>query len=178
MDHVQGGGQHADLLQRHQEHIAEFQQLASKWAELALSGKLISQAKEIYERERQPGVLRRASHYMRTITDGHIVKVISRIGQKRIFVERENGEQLDSTSLSRGTAEQLYLAMRFALADEYSKTVALPLIMDDIFVNFDADRLARTLSVLTDVAKRHQIIIFTCHDHVNVPCNPLCHMYR
>ncbi|MEX1028631.1 MAG: AAA family ATPase [Paenibacillaceae bacterium] len=166
MDNLQSGGQHAELLQRHQEHIAEYQQLTSKWAELALSAELMRRAKEIYERERQPGVLLRASHYMRTITDGQFVRVVSRIGEKSIFVERENGQQLDSTYLSRGTAEQLYLAMRFALADEYSKTVALPLIMDDIFVNFDADRLARTLMVLSDVAMRHQIIIFTCHEHV------------
>jgi uncharacterized protein YhaN len=166
MDNLQSGGQHAELLQRHQEHIAEYQQLASKWAELALSAELMRRAKEIYERERQPGVLLRASHYMRTITDGQFVRVVSRIGEKSIFVERENGQQLDSTYLSRGTAEQLYLAMRFALADEYSKTVALPLIMDDIFVNFDADRIARTLEVLSDVAQRHQIIIFTCHEHV------------
>jgi uncharacterized protein YhaN len=166
MDNLQSGGQHAELLQRHQEHIAEFQQLASRWAELALSAELMRRAKEIYERERQPGVLLRASQYIRTITDDQFVRVVSRLGEKSIFVERESGEQLDSTLLSRGTAEQLYLAMRFALADEYSKTVALPLIMDDIFVNFDADRLSRTLAVLSDVAQRHQIIVFTCHEHV------------
>jgi uncharacterized protein YhaN len=166
IDHLQSGGQHAELLQRHQEHIAEYQQLASKWAELSLSSELIRRAKEIYERERQPGVLLRASQYMRIITDDRFVRVVSRTGEKRIFVERENGQQIDSTYLSRGTAEQLYLAMRFALADEYSKTVAMPIIMDDIFVNFDADRLARTLQVLSEVAHRHQIIIFTCHEHV------------
>lgn len=166
MDNLQSGGQHAELLQRHQEHIAEFQQLASKWAELALSAELMRRAKEIYERERQPAVLLRASQYIRAITDGQFVRVVSRLGEKSIFVERESGEQLDSTFLSRGTAEQLYLAMRFALADEYAKTVALPLIMDDIFVNFDADRLSRTLTVLSDVAQRHQIIVFTCHEHV------------
>ncbi|MEX2414514.1 MAG: AAA family ATPase [Paenibacillaceae bacterium] len=166
MDNLQSGGQHAELLQRHQEQIAEFQQLASQWAELALSAELMRRAKEIYERERQPGVLLRASQYIRTITNGQFVRVVSRLGEKSIFVERESGEQLDSSFLSRGTAEQLYLAMRFALADEYSKTAALPLIMDDIFVNFDADRLSRTLTVLSDVAQRHQIILFTCHEHI------------
>lgn len=166
MDYLQSGGQHAELLQRHQEHIAELQLLSSKWAELAISAELIRRAKEIYERERQPGVLLRASQYMRTITDGQFVRVVSRLGEKSIFIERKSGEQIDSSLLSRGTAEQLYLAMRFALADEYSKTVVLPLIMDDIFVNFDADRLSRTLTVLTAVAQRHQIILFTCHEHV------------
>jgi len=166
MENLQSGGQHAELLQRHQEHIAELQQLASKWAELAISAELMRRAKEVYERERQPSVLLRASAYMRTITDGQFVRVASRLGEKSIFVERASGEQLDSTLLSRGTAEQLYLAMRFALADEYAKTVALPLIMDDIFVNFDADRLSRTLKVLSSVSHKHQIILFTCHEHV------------
>jgi uncharacterized protein YhaN len=166
MDNLQSGGQHAVLLQRHQEEITELQLLASKWAELALSAELLRRAKEIYERERQPGVLLRASQYMRSITEGRFVRVVSRLGEKSIFLEREGGEQVDSSFLSRGTAEQLYLAMRFALADEYSKTVALPLIMDDIFVNFDHDRLTRTLQLLSDVAERHQIILFTCHEHV------------
>jgi len=118
MDNLQSGGQHAELLQRHQENIAEFQQLASRWAELAISAELMRRAKEIYERERQPDVLLKASQYMRTITDGQFIRVVSRLGEKSIFIERENGEQLDSAFLSRGTAEQLYLAMRFALADE------------------------------------------------------------
>jgi uncharacterized protein YhaN len=69
--------------------------------------------------------------------------------------------------LSKGTAEQLYLAMRISFAREYAKQVIpLPLIMDDILVNFDSQRLKSTLEVIAQVAKKQQIIFFTCHNHM------------
>lgn len=166
LDMLSSGEKHGELLQRHQELIAAFEQLTSRYAELALCAELIRRAREIYERERQPGVLQRASAYFRLITGGRYVRVVSRIGEKAIYVENENGEQISSAFLSRGTAEQLYLAMRFALAGEYAKTAALPIVMDDIFVNFDAERLQRSLQMVAEVTRQHQIILFTCHAHV------------
>lgn len=166
LDALRSGESHGVLLQRRQEQIAAFEQLAERWAELAFCAELIRRAREMYERERQPGVLKRASEYFRLITGGRYARVVARIGEKTIYAEKANGELLSSAYLSRGTAEQLYLAMRFALADEYAKTAVLPIIMDDIFVNFDAVRLARSLEVVAEAARRRQIVLFTCHDHV------------
>jgi uncharacterized protein YhaN len=127
---------------------------------------MIRKARETHERERQPGVLRRASHYFERITQGRYVRVLSPMGEKDILAETKDGRRISSAMLSRGTAEQLYLAMRFALAEEYERIINLPLVMDDIFVNFDRRRLAETLEVLAEVAGRRQILLFTCHDHV------------
>lgn len=69
--------------------------------------------------------------------------------------------------MSRGTAEQLYLAMRFGLIGEYSRRApSLPLVLDDVVVNFDPGRLSSTLRVIGQVAQKHQILLFTCHPHV------------
>ncbi|MDT2193260.1 hypothetical protein [Paenibacillus larvae] len=68
--------------------------------------------------------------------------------------------------MSRGTAEQLYLSMRFALADEYRNKAVLPLILDDIFVNFDPVRTRRCLGLLKILRKDRQILLFTCHSHI------------
>ena len=35
--------------------------------------------------------------------------------------------------------------------------------MDDILVNFDADRASRAAGAIRDLATRHQVIYFTCH---------------
>jgi len=68
------------------------------------------------------------------------------------------------SALSRGTAEQLYLALRFGFIREYSKrSEPLPLIMDEILVNFDSPRAKATASVLADFSREHQILYFTCH---------------
>lgn len=160
------GEQPGELLQRCEEQAAAAGQAAAEWAQLALCAALIRSARQTYERERQPGVLRAASRYVAAMTQDRYVKVTARIGEKAIYAEKPSGESVDSSLLSRGTAEQLYLAMRFALADEYAKTAAPPLMMDDIFVNFDARRLEATIRLLPELAHRRQLLMFTCHAHV------------
>lgn len=69
--------------------------------------------------------------------------------------------------LSRGTKEQLYLALRLGYASNYalkdSKRPNLPLIIDDAFVNFDPERTKCALNCLIEFAKTNQILFFTCH---------------
>lgn len=90
----------------------------------------------------------------------------------RVFLEsdlsvsaREKGElaQRQLLSLSCGTADQLYLAVRLAvcrlvLGDE------APLILDDALVNFDDERLKLALAVLREEARTRQILLFTCQN--------------
>ena len=66
--------------------------------------------------------------------------------------------------LSRGTAEQLYLAVRLGLVREFAqRTAALPIVMDDVLVNFDPTRAERTAVALAEMSEHHQILLFTCH---------------
>jgi uncharacterized protein YhaN len=167
IEQLKSGQQYTEKLQRFEELTASFQHLTGQWAARAYCLQLFKKAKEVYEREKQPGVLRKASEFFASITDQQFQRVMAPIGEKRILVERSSGEVVDTAFLSRGTAEQLYLAMRFALADEYaSAKISLPVIMDDIFVNFDQVRLQKTLELLQKVSKRQQMIMFTCHPHV------------
>lgn len=162
------GAEHADKLQRLEEEKARIREHADRWAVLALCAGLFRKARETYERERQPGVLKRASEYVSVMTEGRYRRVLVPVGEKKLIVERDTGEYVESSLLSRGTAEQLYLAVRFALADEYARKgrSPLPIVMDDIFVNFDMGRLRSSLAVLERIGETHQIILFTCHRHV------------
>ena len=59
-------------------------------------------------------------------------------------METEGGEVRRPEELSRGTAEQLYLALRFGLIEEFARHAEpLPVVMDDILVNFDEARTER-----------------------------------
>ncbi len=140
-----------------------------EWAGHAVAAALYDEAKRKYEAERQPEILRTASRYLAMMTDGHYTRVIAPLGESRLEVERAlTGERLAPWALSRGTGEQLYLAMRLALAKVYgSEAVPLPLVADDILVNFDDDR-ARATAALLDVyaAEGQQILAFTCHRHL------------
>lgn len=61
---------------------------------------------------------------------------------------------------SEGTTDQLYLALRLAVAQEL--TPDAPLILDDAFVRFDNPRLQAALELLQEIAKEKQVILFTC----------------
>lgn len=155
------------LLQQREETLTELKKEGKKWGVYAICRQWLKEAREKYERERQPGVLREASHYFSKITEEKYIRILAPLGSETLYVVNEKGEHIEPGFLSRGTREQLYLSMRFALAREFSRQVTLPLIMDDIFVNFDLDRLQKTVETLGEMAKHHQIFFFTCHPAVS-----------
>ncbi|MFC5650427.1 ATP-binding protein, partial [Paenibacillus solisilvae] len=145
---------------------AALEQLIERYAVLAMSMSLIGRTKRVMEEERQPAVIREASRFMALLSEGKYRRIAVPEGEQTILLEMADGRLVDSPFLSRGTAEQLYLAMRFALADEASAAVELPMILDDLFVNFDKQRLEAAVQVIAELSGRRQIIMLTCHDHV------------
>ena len=82
-------------------------------------------------------------------------------------MERADGARLSPQLLSRGTTEQLYLSMRLALVREYANHVdPLPVVFDDIFVNFDPGRSRTSFKAIRDLSTTHQVLLFTCHPHL------------
>jgi uncharacterized protein YhaN len=61
---------------------------------------------------------------------------------------------------SEGTVDQLYLALRLAVAEEL--TPEAPLILDDILVRFDDIRHAAAMEIFRETAKNKQVLLFTC----------------
>ena len=61
---------------------------------------------------------------------------------------------------SDGTIDQLYLALRLAVAEEL--TPHAPLVLDDALVRFDDKRLAAAMEILKEEATNKQVILFTC----------------
>ena len=64
--------------------------------------------------------------------------------------------------------EQLFLAIRFALVREFARRgVELPVVMDDLFVNFDQERTEAAADCLIELASEgQQVLFFTCHEHL------------
>jgi uncharacterized protein YhaN len=65
-------------------------------------------------------------------------------------------------SLSVGTMDQMYLALRLAVAQLLFPEENLPIILDDAFAFYDEDRTREALLLLAEQFNR-QIILFTCH---------------
>lgn len=62
--------------------------------------------------------------------------------------------------LSAGTIDQVYFALRLAVADLLLGNDEIPLLLDDSFALYDETRVK---TILQKIAKRQQIILFTCH---------------
>lgn len=75
----------------------------------------------------------------------------------------ENGEVKDALMLSGAAADQMYLALRLAMSELLSAgKESLPVIMDEVFSQFDDDRTQLALRYLYESYDKRQILIFTC----------------
>jgi uncharacterized protein YhaN len=154
-------------LSRQETILARIDEAAEQWAVLTLCRALLDETRRIYETERQPEVLRQASSFFAVMTEGRYTRVIAPLDGGEIQVERADGTRLSLQVLSRGTTEQLYLSMRLALVREYANHVdPLPVVFDDIFVNFDLDRSRTSFKAVRDLCTTHQVMLFTCHPHL------------
>lgn len=141
--------------------------LSRKWAVSALARHYLTEAKEAFEAEHQTAVMSLASEFFRDITGGAYMG-LDPSGEKDSFrVLTHMGEARLPKELSRGTTEQLYLSLRLALiANRATQAEPLPLVMDDILVNFDPVRTKRSVKSILALALSHQIFYFTCQPHM------------
>lgn len=137
---------------------------AREWSVLTIAHALLREARAQYERERQPAVVQEAQEYFSRITRGRYSRLLSPPGENRIAIEDKHGQRKDVAQLSRGTAEQLYLALRFGLVQEFGRRAEpLPVVMDDVLANFDPQRARETCWAIERLAEKHQLVLFTCH---------------
>jgi len=134
-----------------------------KWIMAGLSLRIMDKALEKIEKERQPAVARKTSEFFRKMTLDRYQEMRISIKNREVLVFDKNGQNKNLNQLSRGSKEQLLTALRFALIEEYErKRESLPLLIDDSMVNFDEERLRKTISILRQLSKNRQVFFFSC----------------
>jgi uncharacterized protein YhaN len=137
---------------------------AHRWAVLTIARCLLEESKEEFQRQRQAPLLRTATRHFKDFTLGRYIDVRAVLGEERVDILESSGRVKDVNALSRGTVEQLCLALRLALIDEWAgSSEGMPVLMDDTMVNFDADRLSAVCASIVDISTRHQVLVLTCH---------------
>ncbi|MCA9150886.1 MAG: AAA family ATPase, partial [Planctomycetales bacterium] len=138
------------------------------WQALAATSLALDNVRKSYEADRQPGTLAEASAYLKRLTNGKYQRIWTPFGESSLCVDDQHNRPVQVEHLSRGTREQVFLSLRLALAAAYSRRGAgLPLILDDVFVNFDAKRAQYAAETICEFAAAgHQVLVFTCHDHI------------
>ncbi|HTM54397.1 MAG TPA: AAA family ATPase [Pirellulales bacterium] len=146
----------------------QLQEAIERWQVLAVCSLFLLAVRDYYEREHQPQALQEASAFLVRLTGGRYTRVWTPLGQHVLKVDDDQGRTLDAEVLSSGTREQLFLALRLALVNSYSKRgMELPLVLDDVLVNFDVGRAKAAAIVLRDFARHgHQVFVLTCHEHI------------
>ncbi len=127
---------------------------------LELAQDALYQASTALQRRFAPRISKRAQALFSQLTGGRYPK-LSLGDDLSLSAGAENEDILRGTMWrSDGTVDQLYLALRLAVAGEL--TPEAPLVLDDALVRFDDDRLAAALRLLQQEGEQKQVILFTC----------------
>ena len=101
----------------------------------------------------------KASYYIAQITNG---KYDSLYIDERLNITVNGRKNLIPTSkLSKGTVEQVYMALRLAAADIIFEKDKKPILLDDAFAMYDNKRMGNTLKFMAE--SMDQVILFSCH---------------
>lgn len=144
--------------------IQKLREKADEWSVLTVAKTILEKAIKRYERERQPGVIKEAQSFFSKMTLGRYPQIFAPLDEAKIYVIDRDGHQKEIQDLSRGTAEQLYLSLRFGFIREFSKrSESLPIVFDDILVNFDPKRFKAACEGIKELSETNQVLYFTCH---------------
>lgn len=147
----------AGLEERISETVEDF-------AVFAIAARLLEQSLASYEAEKQPAVIQKAQEIFAALTEGRYTRLATPLGRFEPVVSNGSGSGKEPEELSRATAEQLFLALRLSYVENLANAhPALPVIMDDVLVNFDDRRRQAAAKVIADFAVNRQVIFFTCH---------------
>lgn len=148
---------------------AELAEAVHQWAPLALTAALMQRARERFAREQQPALLRGVAELFERITGGEHLGIRRALGDGKsghaLLIEGRDGRTRTAEQLSDGARAQLYLAIRLAYLRSYcAEREPLPVVMDDVLVEFDDDRARRALEVLREFSTHAQVLLLTHHE--------------
>ena len=134
---------------------------------LTLAAAVVRRAEREVRERYAPAWLQAASRYLEAITHERytgIAIVETPAGEPVLEVTRADEPMPVRVGppLSRGTLEQIYVAVRLALVDAIDAEARLPLFLDELFAHWDSSRLDALVRVLGAVQGR-QVIVSTCH---------------
>lgn len=162
-----GGGEgDAENLESLDEMIADEEEVLGREerqrAALLLALEVLRDSVQAYQREHVGRMASHAEATLSRLTNGRYTKV--RLDADfRPTLGTNDRDDVPLESLSRGTRDAFYLALRAALARELAAREPLPLLLDDPIAHFDEERRGLLLGVLEELASEIQVVLLT-HD--------------
>ncbi len=153
-------GSAESLLARKQQLQSRIETLEQYYRALTRAQETLVQATQELQRRFAPKLSQRAQELFGRMT-GQRYRRLSLCQDLSVEAGAEGENTLRGTLWrSDGTVDQLYLALRLAVAEEL--TPEAPLVLDDALVRFDDTRLKAALEILREASETKQVILFTC----------------
>lgn len=133
----------------------------------ALLGAVLREADRRYRDRYQHEVLRVASSYVSSLTGGRYERLSVAPGEERgqlTVVDVSGAEERTvpvAAPMSRATRSQIQLALRLALADQFDGAEALPVFLDEAFIDWDDERLGLGAETVRDLGQQRQVFVAT-----------------
>ncbi|MEZ5673392.1 MAG: hypothetical protein R3E08_13865, partial [Thiotrichaceae bacterium] len=165
---MDGNATAAGIAEEAQLCATEIRELSERYVQVVTAAFVLRQVIENYRKTYQAPLLLRASELFRRLTLGSFVELKTGYHHEDqpvlLGLRTPESAGIPTASMSEGTRDQLYLALRLASIEQYLQhNSPVPLIFDDILVNFDDDRSRATLEVLSSLSEKTQILFFTHH---------------
>lgn len=158
-------GDYTELMARKEHLLKERQRLQDEYDAIALAMETLSQASEELQSRFAPALGKCTAKIFSHLTGGRYDNVLLDRELHVSAVESGSAAARSAALLSRGSADQLYLALRLAICEMVLPAEKqIPLILDDTFAGFDDERTGAALRYLVEESRRRQILLFTCHD--------------
>jgi exonuclease SbcC len=134
---------------------------------LTLTRRLLENAQDRVHRDIAPALAETLKQWLPGITVGRYTDVLVNPSSLQVEVCGPSRDWRAADRLSYGTAEQVYLLLRIALADHLTRGHdTCPLILDEVTVHADAARTSQILDLLMKIAEQRQVILFTQEEQV------------
>ena len=134
--------------------------LESTYSALTIALDTLTRAKLELQRRFAPRIANRAQELLGAMTDGRYDRLTLAEDLSLHAGAQQEDTLHEALWRSDGTVDQLYLALRLAVAEEL--TPEAPLILDDALVRFDEDRMKAALEILKKESETKQVILFSC----------------
>lgn len=149
--------------------------LTQRWLVKQLAQQWIGQALLLANQKRLPHVEKLAETNFQTLTNGHYEHVV--FNKTGLKVMNTKSQRLSLIKLSKGTLQQLYLAIIFAFMEAFGHRYNLPMLIDDGFTDFDITRRKATWHLLKLLSQDRQIIYCTSDNQVQMQL-PVDHLLK
>lgn len=160
---IQVLGDHVLLRSEWEERQRQRTQLQQEYDALSLALDTLNAANASLQSRFSPALGEKSANIFTKLTRGKYNKVL--LDRDMLPSAQESNAYLprQALMLSQGTADQLYLAVRLAIAETVlPRENAVPILLDDALVTFDDSRMAAALDYLVELSATRQVILFTC----------------